>query len=102
MAGIGVIPPYSGGGIGIGAELQAAAPTPQKGTFAEELKNFISNVDQMQKTSENLTNEFAQGRQNDIHGTMIAATQAGISFHLLSSVRNRVIEAYREIMRMGV
>jgi flagellar hook-basal body complex protein FliE len=96
-----VIPPYSGGNLGIGSELQATVPKQKPGAFVEELNNFIANSGDMQKNAESLTREFADGRQNDIHGTMIAMTQADISLHFLASVRNRIIDAYREIMRMG-
>jgi flagellar hook-basal body complex protein FliE len=101
VAGIGVIPPYSGLGIGAGPELQGIAPANQQSTFAGELKDLVAKTDDLQKSSEALTTDFAQGRQNDIHGTMIAAAEAGISLHFLASVRNRILEAYREVMRMG-
>ena len=38
---------------------------------------------------------------NDIHGTMIAVEQADISLRLLANVRNRAVDLYREVMRMG-
>ena len=101
MAIGGVIPPYTGAPIGVGSELQATAPNKKENALSSEFKAFVNQVDQLQKDSGRLTTEFAQGRQNDIHGTMIVAAQAGITLHLLGSMRNRVIEAYREIMRMS-
>jgi flagellar hook-basal body complex protein FliE len=101
MAIVGVTAPYAGTGIGVGPELQATAPAQKESAFAKEVKTFVANVDQSQKTSEALSEQFAQGQQNDIHGTMIAASQASISLYFLGSVRNRIIDAYREVMRMG-
>jgi flagellar hook-basal body complex protein FliE len=101
MAINGVIPPYSGVPVGLGPELQGTGPVKKDNALSTEFKEFVTKVDQLQKTSETLTAEFAQGRQNDIHGTMITAAEAGISLRLLGSMRNRVIEAYREIMRMS-
>jgi flagellar hook-basal body complex protein FliE len=69
--------------------------------FAEQLAKFVGGVDQTQKSAEHKAEEFAVGHQNDIHGTMIAVEQAEISLHLLSNVRNRVVDLYREVMRMG-
>jgi flagellar hook-basal body complex protein FliE len=42
-----------------------------------------------------------RGDHQDVHGTMIAMQEADVSLRLMTSVRNRAIEAYREIMRMG-
>ena len=75
---------------------QVAGPT-----FAEQVANFVGGVDQTQKSAEHKAEEFAVGHQNDIHGTMIAVEQAEISLHLLANVRNRVVDLYREVMRMG-
>ena len=69
--------------------------------FAEQLAQFVGGVDSTQKSAEHKAQEFAVGHQNDIHGTMIATEQAEISLHLLANVRNRVVDLYREVMRMG-
>ncbi|MEY4577543.1 MAG: hypothetical protein RL701_2246 [Pseudomonadota bacterium] len=70
-------------------------------TFSEQLAGFVQGIDQTQKGAQHKAEEFAVGHQNDIHGTMIAVEQAEISLHLLANVRNRVIDLYREVMRMG-
>jgi flagellar hook-basal body complex protein FliE len=70
-------------------------------SFAEQLTHFVQGVDQMQKGAHNQSEEFAVGRTNDIHNTMIDVEQAEISLRLLANVRNRVVELYREVMRMG-
>jgi len=70
-------------------------------SFAEQLADFVGGVDKTQKSAEHKAEEFAVGHQNDIHGTMIAVEQAEISLHLLANVRNRVVDLYREVMRMG-
>ncbi|MET0386025.1 MAG: flagellar hook-basal body complex protein FliE [Polyangiales bacterium] len=70
-------------------------------SFAEQLQDFVGAVDKTQKSAEHKAEEFAVGHQNDIHGTMIAVEQAEISLHLLANVRNRVVDLYREVMRMG-
>jgi flagellar hook-basal body complex protein FliE len=70
-------------------------------SFAEHVAQFVSSVDTTQKTAEHKAEEFAVGHHNDIHGTMINVEQAEISLHLLANVRNRVVDLYREVMRMG-
>jgi len=69
--------------------------------FAETLQKFVSEVDGTQKTAEAKSTAFAEGRSDDIHGTMVSVQQAEITLHLLANVRNRVLDMYREVMRMG-
>lgn len=84
-------------------EATAARPgaVPRDGAFSERLGELLREVDTSQKSAEAAAGEYASGRKNDLHGTMISMTQADITLRLLANVRNRVIEAYREIMRMG-
>ncbi|MDH5671874.1 MAG: flagellar hook-basal body complex protein FliE [Myxococcales bacterium] len=70
-------------------------------SFADHLQQMVKEVDAQHKTADARTAEFAEGKSHDIHGTMIAMEQADISLRTLSSVRNRLIDAYREVMRMG-
>jgi flagellar hook-basal body complex protein FliE len=70
-------------------------------TFGEQLNQFVGSVDHMQKGAQTQAENFAVGRTNDIHGTMIETEQAEISLRLLANVRNRVVDLYREVMRMG-
>jgi flagellar hook-basal body complex protein FliE len=69
--------------------------------FAEHLSEFVSGVDKVQKNARHQGEEFAVGHSNDIHGTMITVEQAEISLRILANVRNRVVDLYREVMRMG-
>ncbi len=106
----------SGPGTPLDAWLQARragalrAGAPKEGTerteeaeasFGERVAGLISEVDQMQKEADRAAEDFAEGRRHDIHGTLIAINKADVAFRLLGAVRNRALEAYREIMRMG-
>jgi flagellar hook-basal body complex protein FliE len=46
--------------------------------------------------------ELATGKSNNIHETMIAAEKADLSLRLMVQVRNKIIEAYQEVMKMQV
>jgi len=70
-------------------------------SFGERLREVASSANEHSRSAGVMANDYAAGQQNDLHGTMIAGAQADISFRLLASVRNRCIEAYREVMRMG-
>jgi flagellar hook-basal body complex protein FliE len=88
--------------LGKPGELGKTAPTGEVGpSFSDHLANFVSGIDQMQKGAKVQSEEFAVGRTNDIHNTMIDVEQADISLRMLANVRNRVVDLYREVMRMG-
>jgi len=78
-------------------------PTEETGTvsFSERLREFAEGVQDSQATAEQAMHDFAEGRNDDIHGTMIQMQEADIRFRLATNIRNRVIEAYREVLRMG-
>ena len=78
-----------------------ATPNVSGPSFAQTLDGFVSEVNEAQVHAEQMSSDFAEGRSNDIHGTMLAMQEADVQLRLLGTVRNRALEAYREIMRMG-
>lgn len=71
-------------------------------SFMDHLKEGVTEVDGMQKTADTMAMEMASGKQANLHETMLAATQAELGFNLMVQIRNKVLEAYQEIMRMQV
>lgn len=71
-------------------------------SFASSLKDAVSAVNQAQKDADIKMQELATGKNQNIHETMIAAEKADISLRLMVQVRNKVIEAYQEVMKMQV
>lgn len=69
--------------------------------FGNKLREVLAEANEPQLKAEQASQDYANGKQNDLHGTMITMTEADVSLRLVSNVRNRVIEAYREVMRMG-
>lgn len=74
---------------------------PEQVSFAERVKEFMGEVNQTQTQALEKSESFARGDQHDIHGTMLSLQKADITLHFLSNIRNRLLEAYREVMRMG-
>ena len=70
-------------------------------SFSARVSDFAQEVQALSHRSTVASNGYLAGDHNDVHGTMIAAQEADISFRLATNIRNRVIEAYREVMRMG-
>lgn len=71
------------------------------GEFAERVREFVGTTNDTQVSANTQVEAFAEGRSHDLHGTMIAMEHATIQLKLFGTVRNKVIEAYREVMRMG-
>jgi len=74
----------------------------QKGSFRELLKNSIHEVDRVQKEAMRAAEDLAVGKTENIHETMIALKKAELSFKMMMQVRNKIVKAYEEIMRMQV
>ena len=70
-------------------------------SFAENLKMAISTVNDYQVKADQAVTDLAVGRHHRIHETMMAVQEAELSLKMLLQVRNKALEAYREIMRMN-
>lgn len=70
--------------------------------FGQMLKESIGEVAQTQHEANRAIESLVTGKSNDIHQTMIAMEKANISFRLLMQVRNKLLSAYQEIMRMQI
>ena len=71
-------------------------------SFADTLKAAFNSVNQAQHDSDQKMQDLSTGKNHNIAEVMIAAEKADISLKLLVQVRNKIIEAYQEIMKMQV
>lgn len=67
--------------------------------FNDLLKENLSKVNEMDKESRVQLEALASGRANNVHDVMIALEKSKIALEYTSAVRNKVLEAYKEIMR---
>lgn len=74
----------------------------EKGSFGETLKGLVGDVDRMQKTAEETTKRMLTGEIEDVHQVMVAMEEAQTSFQLMMEIRNKIVDAYKEVMRMQV
>jgi flagellar hook-basal body complex protein FliE len=72
------------------------------GSFAGIINQAINEVKQAQVEADHAIQELATGNEKDIHQTMIALEKAEVSFQLMMQVRNKIVSAYEEIMRMQI
>jgi flagellar hook-basal body complex protein FliE len=113
--GTGKIPmrtpaPSSIGSVGSVDSLKAGAkillPADQKSdpqmSFKETLGQYFNKVNEMQNTSADFSKRLAAGEELDLHRVMIAGEQAGMAMSMTIQMRNKMVEAYQEILRMQV
>lgn len=81
------------------------APAPNDPTaksFGDTLTEAVGKVNHMQKQADVKMQEMATGENTNISEVMIAAEKADIALKLMMTVRNKVIDAYQEVMKMQV
>jgi flagellar hook-basal body complex protein FliE len=60
----------------------------------------MQDVNNLQIAAQDQQRAFVLGQTNDIHSIMIASQKATVALELTTQVRNKVLEAYQEVMRM--
>ncbi len=83
----------------------AAQPEPAAGAaggFGAALQGALQDVSAVQNRSTQLTEAYEKGEVTDIAKVMLARQESGIAFEATLQVRNRLLSAYQDIMRMGV
>lgn len=78
------------------------SPKKEDLSFKDVLLDEIHKVSELEKVSDAITNDFIVGKTENIHSVLIAAEKASIALQLMIEVRDKVIDAYNEIMRMQV
>ena len=86
-------------------ELELTRPQGEPDTrpgFKETLEESINRVNGLQFEAHKAMEDLAVGKSNNLHETMIAIQKAEISFKMMMQVRNKIMDAYHEVMRMQV
>jgi flagellar hook-basal body complex protein FliE len=84
-------------------KLGAPVEEPAEGTtFSDVLRNSVSQVNEYQADADVAIKELVAGRTKNIHETMLTIERADASLKMMMQVRNKILEAYKEIMRMQV
>jgi len=84
------IPPIAPAKIGPGAG----------GGFQSALTDAIGRVEQFQQNSQASMDRLLSGEDEEVHKVALATQQADLSFNMFLQVRNKMVAAYQEVMRM--
>lgn len=71
-------------------------------SFKEVLADTVSEVERLQNEADTTIKQLVSGEITDVAEAMVAVERADVSFQTMMTVRNRVLTAYEEIMRMQI
>ena len=69
-------------------------------SFSDMLSDSINEVNRLQTEASDSLEQLATGENQDIHNTVIELQKASISFKMMMEVRNKLVDAYKEVMRI--
>jgi len=82
--------------------LETTGGTKKTESFSETLKKQLGEVNELQLAAEKASEELALGEAENIHEVMIQTEEAKLALELTVQVRNKVLEAYQDIMKMQI
>ncbi len=74
--------------------------SPEDVSFKDTLKEAIQEINELQQNAGETAERFLRGEITDLHQVMVAVQKARVGLELMLEIRNKVVEAYREILRM--
>lgn len=84
------------------ASPQKSAVSGSAQQLGETFENMLTSLNQSQMNADGLIQKLAQGENVDLHTVMIGMEENNINFNVALGIRDRLVEAYREVMRMQV
>lgn len=81
---------------------RTVSPGQSEGSFKSVLTDAISEVQRLQTEADTTIKQLVSGEIKDVTETMVAVERADLSFQTMMAVRNKMLAAYEEVMRMQV
>lgn len=78
---------------------QPAAASDPIGSFSDVLRDAVAEVNRLQQAGDEQARLLATGKAEDLHQVMLSLEEARMAVQLLVQARNKVLEAYQEVMR---
>ena len=101
MADIRITPPPPVNPGEFPALIPGAMPGAASGeSFVATLKDALAKINEAQSQADGSVQSLLTGQSTNLHETMIALQKADVSFQLMLQVRNKIVNAYEEIMRI--
>lgn len=81
---------------------QANPVQPASGNFTTAMTSAINHVNETQKTAGEMTKAYEKGEDVEIADVMVSLQKANVEFQATVQVRNKMVEAYQQIMNMPI
>jgi len=99
MSNINPIGPIKeGGALQKGAKAQPAGKAYP--SFKKTLQGYLKDVNEMQHKADASIEKMVAGEITDVHQVMNSVQEANLAFNMMMEIRNKVMDAYQEVMRM--
>lgn len=82
------------------AQKSSASSSTQQ--ITQSFEDMLNTLNQSQQNSDNLMAQLARGEDVDLHTVMIGMEENNVNFNVALGIRDKLVEAYREVMRMQV
>jgi len=100
MDGINSIGPLQGGAM----PRKAGPAFQQQGnggvSFKDVMNGFLNDVNGLQQRADESIKKLASGEITDVHQVMTASEEAKVAFNMMMEIRNKVMDAYQEVLRI--
>jgi flagellar hook-basal body complex protein FliE len=70
--------------------------------ITQSFENVLNSLNQSQQNSDDLVEKMARGENVDLHTVMIGLEENNVNFNVALGIRDKLVDAYREVMRMQV
>lgn len=98
------IQPMQAGSATAPASVPAMAATGAEGpsTWGHMVQQMVMDVNSKQQTAAQKVSDVLQGGPTPVHEAMVATEEASLSFEFMAEMRNKIVEAYQQVMQMQV
>ena len=96
------LPPVGPPIPGLKTETEGQKQSVESGNLSQTFEKLLQDVNRQQLNAEAKQVDLLVTENKDIHGTMLALEKADLSMRLMLQIRNKLVSAYEEVMRMQV
>jgi flagellar hook-basal body complex protein FliE len=81
---------------------QGVKPSASADTIGKTFDQVLTSLNDSQQNADTLVSKLASGEDVDLHTVMIATEENDVNFRVAMAIRDKLVETYREVMRMNV
>ena len=100
IKGFGSIDPTTQASQSLSSKKNFAVDGKNYPSFKDTLEGFLGDVNNLQQKADTSIQKMAAGEITDVHQVMTSVNEAGLAFNMMMEIRNKVMDAYTEVMRM--